>query len=155
MGDNIGDNEVKDIKNDVKRHIDENKDRNLMIAAQAILSIIERNDKRKDPVVRNLLFVDKILSLLDTVLAGYIQTADDVSDNTKSEVKKAVNYLRVKFEELEDHIEQPYDPSHPYGNRMMKEAGEHFSKASQVLKPLDCSIGSSTGRSIHKPLYDS
>lgn len=98
-------NDVKDIK------IDREKDTNVMIAAQSIMAIIKRNDKRVDPKLRQLLFIDKLLSILDVTMSGYISITNDVSDNTKNEAKKAVKMIREKFEELEDYIESQCDPN--------------------------------------------
>lgn len=117
--------------------IDKSKDESVLIATQSILSILNRNDKRKDPVTRQLLFVDKILSVLDIIVSMYIFNSNDLSENTKAEVKQVANMIRNKFEELEEHIEQPYSLNHPYGLQMMKEAGEHFASSASKFKSLD------------------
>ena len=106
--------------------IDKSKETALLIIAETILVTINRNDKRKDPTTRHLLFIDKILSALDMMMSGYVLTADNVSENTKKKIKESVDLVRVKFEKIEDHIEQPYKPDHPHGYQIMKEAEKRF-----------------------------
>jgi len=90
---------------------------------EAIESVLSRQRKCKDPVIRYSLFVDKLLTMIDVGMGMF----KGLTDNEKYplELRVKINNLALTLQEdladLMDWIQQPiYGPDHPYGNQMMR-----------------------------------
>jgi len=116
---------------------DDSKEIGLRMAAEVIISTLERVDERKDPGVRHLIVLDKLLTLIDIAMSAYIINANDVSQDTKDRILTATNMIKGKIKDLEEWVEQPYRLDHPYGNQIMKKAEEDFNSKAETLESND------------------
>lgn len=96
---------------------------------EAVESVLSRQRKCKDPVVRYSLFVDKLLTILDVGMGMFKGLTDD--EKYPLELRTKINNLALTLQQdladLMDWIQQPiYGPDHPYGNRMMRSSMNDF-----------------------------
>ncbi len=98
---------------------------------KGIQNTIDRYKNIEDPVLKNMLILDKVLSLLD-FSSGLIEVGIDKKVNDPelgSSVKRTFKDVLQLFRELSDHVMSPsYSPDHPYGKNLMNMSLNNFNE---------------------------
>jgi len=98
-------------------------------------SILKRQRKTDDPVVRYSMFLDKLLMIIDMGL-GMVTVFTDKEEyplEFRDRVKNLSGVVQKDLEELMEWIQHPhYSPDHPYGKSLMKNAKHDFNGCSGV-----------------------
>lgn len=128
-----GQNETEEERNARLRRED---DIALMSAIMTgVESILKRQRKTDDPVVRYSMFLDKLLMVIDMGL-GMVTVYTDKEEypqEFKDRVKNLSDVVQKDLEELMEWIQHPhYSPDHPYGKKLMNDAGKDFNGCSGV-----------------------
>lgn len=94
-------------------------------AIRAVLSAVENNFARaqriKDPVTRNIVFLEKLLTVGDICIGGLNTYGIDFPEDLKLRSENITKVINTQIEGLIDWIQQPiYSPDHFLGNMMMK-----------------------------------
>ena len=95
------------------------------VVLTSLESNFDRTKKIRDPVTRHILFLEKLLSFKDVMMAS-LETIP-MSKESKIRSEKLCAIINGEVESLIDWIQQPiYSPDHAFGNSMMKEAEKDF-----------------------------
>ncbi len=100
-------------------------------AIRAALSAVENNFARaqriRDPVTRNIVFLEKLLTVGDICIGALNTYGVDFPEDLKIRSENVTKLINTQIEGLIDWIQQPiYSPDHPIGNMMMKESEKSF-----------------------------
>lgn len=97
-----------------------------------IVGILENNCHRQlmyaDPVTRGLIFLEKLLCIID-FSSGALNTVIDleIPDDLRNRIDKLKQVFNDQIKLVIDLIQQPhYSPDHPFGNKLMKEQQQMF-----------------------------
>lgn len=90
-------------------------------------NMLKRNRSVPDPATRTLLFVDKLLMVID-VLTGYLKTYSyKYSEPLQQRIDTTSNDLQKELQFITEWILHPqYSPDHPFGESVMNEARKEF-----------------------------
>lgn len=96
-----------------------------------IQSMLERVKTIEDPTIKNVMILDKFLTMYD-LFSGFVESnIDSYIENkeTKALTKKTMKDLYNVFRELQDWVLHPnYSPDKIYGNALMN--GSNFERKS-------------------------
>lgn len=99
----------------------------ILTALNIVENMLQRNRSVPDPATRALLFVDKLLMVID-VLTGFLKThSHKYSDPLKNKIDVTSNNLQKELQFITEWILHPqYSPNHPFGESVMHEAAKEF-----------------------------
>ena len=114
-----------------KRKKRERKERNMAIRIGVGMasSLLTRQQSVSDQATRSMMFVDKLLLLLDGGLPAMqaLQHRFKLPDDIMSSIEQVGKLMRVEVNKLMQWIQKPhYSPDHPYGQHLMQGAKAEF-----------------------------
>ena len=97
----------------------------------ALQQTLQRYEKIPDPAMKFTLVLDKFLWMTD-MLSGFIQAQiKDYPQHLSEPSLKVMAQTRQLLVELQDWVMHPvYSPEHPYGKKVMENAGQEFKQSS-------------------------
>lgn len=106
-------------------------DKIVKVSLGIMTNILARQQRVKDPAVRYSLFLDKLCLSIDAAMAGLESL--DLSEDTRNDIKSAIQKIQDEIMLVMDWIQQPsYSPDHPYGNRIMTDSAKSFGAGAKV-----------------------
>ena len=92
-----------------------------------VVSVMEQNLKRqntyKDPLTRNSIFLEKILTVVDLIKAIMLIEYNDIPADLQKKIDNLIGIFNTNITSLIDMMqEQCFSPNHPYGKAMMDAA---------------------------------
>lgn len=115
-----------------KRKEKEMKERVRIINASLFVveSILNRQRRIEDPVLKYTVLVDKLLMLVDMgvgAMKGFVSENEKYPPELRDRLDNVAESLQNDLENLAKWIRHPiYSPEHPYGNGVMTRSKENF-----------------------------
>ena len=121
---------------EAERKEKERKERNMTIriGVGMALSLITRQQTVDDPATRSMMFVDKLLMIMDGTMPflNSLRYRYDLPTDIVSSMEKVHKQIREEVNRLMQWVQNPhYGPDHPYGKHLMQRAKSDFESKTQ------------------------
>jgi len=105
---------------DVSKHI-------ISIIVGVFEQTLERQKTMNDPVIRHIIFLEKLLLTMDIILTMLKEGSIKLSNSMKTRIDNVVRCMNNEIVNLQNWVQTPvYSPNHPFGEKMMKYVEEDF-----------------------------
>jgi hypothetical protein len=103
--------------------------------SQTLISGSDRHSEIQDPMMRNMLFMDKLFTAIEVGIATIKNFDDEYDQETKLLVDRASSLVKAQMSEMQKWVTAPmYSPDHPFGANYAEHNKKSFKNNDDALK---------------------